>query len=141
MKNQPPAPCKEGDRIELIQMASDDPCPIPAGTRGTVISVCFFQNSHQITVDWDAPRSLSLVCPPDQFRILPPEREYTMDVKLFTSIRVKATSQEEAERMIQSALDGAEANFGAWETSGDPILSTVSTDGTPDLIEIDGEAV
>ncbi|SFU98797.1 hypothetical protein SAMN04488527_1742 [Aliiroseovarius crassostreae] len=64
-----------------------------------------------------------------------------MDVKLFTSIRVKATSQEEAERMIQSALDGAEANFGAWETSGDPILSTVSTDGTPDLIEIDGEAV
>lgn len=64
-----------------------------------------------------------------------------MDVKLFTSIRVKATSQEEAERMIQSALDGAEANFGAWVTSGDPILSTVSTDGTPDLIEIDGEAV
>lgn len=141
MESRPQAPCKEGDRIELIQMASDDPCPIPAGTRGTVISVCFFQNRHQITVDWEAPRSLSLVCPPDQFRVLPKEREFTMDVKMFATIRVTATSQDEAARLIQQALDGTEANFGAWERSGDPILSTVSTDGTPDLIEIDGEAV
>lgn len=68
-------------------------------------------------------------------------REYTMDVKLFATVTVTASTQDEAERKIKEALDGAEAHFGAWEDNGDPILSTVSTDGTPVLMEIDGEAV
>lgn len=66
--------------------------------------------------------------------------EYAFDVKMFATIRVRASSQGEALKMLRQALDCASANLGAWD-NGDPILCEASLDGDPDLIEIDGEAV
>lgn len=67
------APCKVGDRIRLINMP-DDPHPIPAGTEGTVLSAdpSAFRRSGewQISVKWDAPRSLSLIWPVDSFEVI-----------------------------------------------------------------------
>lgn len=50
-----------GTRIELLHMP-DDPNPIPPGTRGTVRKARRIPGlGTQIEVDWDIPRSLSLV--------------------------------------------------------------------------------
>ena len=68
----PTPPCEKDDRIELIQMG-DDPCPIPTGTKGTVTALGYFQGAFNIDVKWDNGRTLSLVCPPDTFRIIPTE--------------------------------------------------------------------
>ena len=71
------APCKEGDRIELIAMPND-PDPIPAGAQGTVaMDPVWVQDSWQVVVTWDGnvKRSLSLCVPPDVFRILPAAKE------------------------------------------------------------------
>lgn len=61
-----------GDRIELVHMP-DDPCPIEPGTTGTVRSVTEFLGRAQVSVEWDAPRSLSLCIPPDVVRVLSKE--------------------------------------------------------------------
>lgn len=69
---QEPCPIpKEGDRIRLVRMGAD-PCPLPRGLLGTVIAVChgFQDDTTQLTVDWDAPRSLSLVLPEDRVDIV-----------------------------------------------------------------------
>lgn len=69
--------------------------------------------------------------------------EYMFDVKLFASIRVKATTERWARDMLKDAIDCATANLGEWP-NGDPIICEVSLDDEPDnnpLIEIDGEAV
>lgn len=67
-----------GDRIEVISMPQE-PDPIETGKRGTVLNVVdtdgLARGSHQIWVDWDCgedevPRTLSLIVPPDQFRIV-----------------------------------------------------------------------
>ncbi|SCW95349.1 DUF4314 domain-containing protein [Ancylobacter rudongensis] len=67
-------PCKIGDEIVLVFMGND-PCPIPPGTRGRVRSVnklLFCQSDrYQIMVDWQIERSLMLVWPADQFRVVP----------------------------------------------------------------------
>jgi hypothetical protein len=64
---------KPGDRIELIRMP-DDPHPVATGTRGTVTNVNLVKLGReeftQVGVDWDDGRSLMLVSPPDEFRIL-----------------------------------------------------------------------
>lgn len=65
---------KVGDRIELLSMP-DDPYPIEPGTTGTVTRVSDLltygpKPCHQVSVDWDAPRSLSLCIPPDSVRII-----------------------------------------------------------------------
>lgn len=65
------APCKAGDPIRLVSMGADEPDPIPSGTTGIVQSVCPMQGTWSVSVDWDAPRSLSLVCPADTFVVLP----------------------------------------------------------------------
>lgn len=71
-------PCKAGDRIELIAMPND-PAPIPAGTRGTVVMApTWFQNNWQICVKWEVKRSLNLCSPPDLFRVLPKEEHDQM---------------------------------------------------------------
>lgn len=58
-------PFDEGDRIELVSM-TNDPDPIPAGSKGTVaMKPGWFQNAWQVTVEWDSGRALSLVVPPD----------------------------------------------------------------------------
>jgi len=60
-----------GKRIRLLEMGADDPCPIPAGTTGTVQRVSNpFPDQTQIGVKWDIPRSLSLVVPPDRFEVI-----------------------------------------------------------------------
>lgn len=65
---------KVGDRIELLSMP-DDPCPIESGTTGTVTDVTGPwpfgpRPSYQVSVDWDAPRSLLLCIPPDRVRVI-----------------------------------------------------------------------
>jgi hypothetical protein len=71
----------KGDRIELVEMGLErdgrpDPHPIEAGATGTVHNVVgmdwYGEKSHHISVDWDehVGRTLSLVCPPDTYRII-----------------------------------------------------------------------
>lgn len=67
-----------GDRIELLAMGVEkdgrpDPAPMTPGSRGTVRRVVqIIGDLHQIAVDWDpeVERSLALVVPPDDFRII-----------------------------------------------------------------------
>lgn len=56
--------------------------------------------------------------------------EYAFDLKLTASIRVKATSFEEAVKMLKEEFDCADANFGAWP-NGDPITGEVSLSEEP----------
>ena len=61
-----------GRRIRLLDMP-DDPCPVPAGTTGTVRRVIDFPGpggKKQIDVDWDVKRSLMLITPPDRFVVI-----------------------------------------------------------------------
>lgn len=67
-----------GDRIELIAMP-EEPDPIEPGRQGTVTEIVdtdwLERGTHQIWVKWDCaddeiPRNLSLVVPPDRFRIV-----------------------------------------------------------------------
>ena len=63
---------KVGDRIRLIQMGAD-PCPIEPGSEGTVLNATtppYSMGELQIMVKWDSGRTLSLVCPPDQFAVI-----------------------------------------------------------------------
>ena len=70
-----------------------------------------------------------------------PQTEYAFDVKLFATIRVKATSEAEARTLLRKQVDAADTNFGAWP-NGDPIIGEASVDDDhPELIEINGEAV
>lgn len=72
------APCRPGDRIELLSMG-DDPCPIDPGERGTVLSVNggFYRNiKFTITVKWDNNRSLALVWPTDKLAVLADEEQF-----------------------------------------------------------------
>jgi hypothetical protein len=57
----------------------EEPDPIETGRQGTVLEVVdtdgLKRGSHQIWVKWDCaddeiPRNLSLIVPPDQFRIV-----------------------------------------------------------------------
>lgn len=73
---EPPPTVAPGSRIRLIAMG-DDPDPIPVGAEGTVIDSALIQTLgadpyEQVTVAWDNGRSLHLVCPPDQYLVLPP---------------------------------------------------------------------
>lgn len=73
---------KAGDRIELVLMPND-PAPIEPGTCGTVTNV---SGPHrlgrgeptftQVSVKWDSGRTLSLVLPPDEVRLVGVERNY-----------------------------------------------------------------
>ncbi len=71
-----PAPCAIGDLIELLEMP-EDPCPIPVGTKGRVMGVQQLVWHHgaefQIMVEWEIPRSLSMIHPKDKFRVLKKE--------------------------------------------------------------------
>jgi len=59
-------PFAPGDRIVLDQMV-DDPDPIPAGTTGTVVLCTDLHDGHwQVVVQWDCPRLLTLIVPPDR---------------------------------------------------------------------------
>ena len=78
-RHNPSDPCAVGDRIELDEMGlcpfsgNADPCPIPAGTQGTVTFVSYLQRGEwQIGVKWDVERSLMLIYPIDRFHIITP---------------------------------------------------------------------
>lgn len=69
-----------GQKIRLVKMAND-PCPIEPGTTGTVRKVVPQSLPRgdvndcttfwtQVWVDWDAPRSLMLIIPPDEVEII-----------------------------------------------------------------------
>jgi hypothetical protein len=66
--------------------------------------------------------------------------EYAFDIKLLAAVRVKATSEREARRMLNDYLQAADCNFGAWP-DGSPILAEASIDGEADLYEVNGEAI
>lgn len=70
---------QKGDRIELVSMGLEsdgrpDPAPMEPGAKGTVrgIQKLWVDEQYQISVDWDPEvgRSLCLVSPPDQYRII-----------------------------------------------------------------------
>ncbi|MCS6496740.1 hypothetical protein NX905_21080 [Burkholderia thailandensis] len=59
--------------------------------------------------------------------------EYLFDVKLLSSLRVRAASEVEARLKIAELLDCASANFG--ELDGQPVIGEASIDGEAYLIE------
>lgn len=59
---------KKGTRVVLHSM-SDDPNPIPKGTKGTVE---FVDDIGGIFVNWDNGRKLSLIVGIDSFSIISP---------------------------------------------------------------------
>ena len=63
-----------GDRIECDSM-TDDPDPIPRGTRGTVTRASVHDlgdgEREHFTVRWDTGRTLHLVVPPDSAHRIP----------------------------------------------------------------------
>jgi hypothetical protein len=65
---------QQGDRIELVAMP-DDPNPVRKGTRGTVREVMLEYPRYDQTVlavDWDDGRTLNVVLPPDQIKLVTP---------------------------------------------------------------------
>lgn len=67
--------------------------------------------------------------------------EYAFDLKLDVSLRVRASSYEQAVKKLRRKLDCANANFGAWD-NGDPILAEASLNYDPPkdaLYEFDGD--
>lgn len=83
---RPPAPCQSNDRIRLIQMGLDDPCPIPPGATGTVRNCHFFEGKWQVSVRWDTHRSLRLVWPVDQFEIIERPRSNYWSIQVDPSV-------------------------------------------------------
>ncbi len=77
--------------------------------------------------------------PPGQF-VQEETREFAFDMTLQCALRVKASSIEEARRIIRASINCVEANLGIWP-SGSPILAEVSVNGAMDVFEVDGEPV
>lgn len=68
---------KPGQRIQCVRMG-DDPDPIPAGSRGTVLKVQQHDlgdgiETH-VTVAWDNERTLALIGPIDTWTVLTAEK-------------------------------------------------------------------
>ena len=57
---------KEGMRVELISM-SDDPNPVPAGTKGTI---SFIDGMGTIHVEWDNGRVLGIIPGVDRYQLI-----------------------------------------------------------------------
>lgn len=63
--------------------------------------------------------------------------EYLFDVRLFASIRVRATCPAEARKMLAKSLDCETVTLGKWP-DGSPVNAEVSADDDADLIQVDG---
>lgn len=66
---------KAGNRIALVRMGTDEPCPVEPGTLGTVTHVSRHDFGGgdrwtQIDVQWDNGRSLMVCTPPDTVRVV-----------------------------------------------------------------------
>ncbi len=59
-----------GNRIELTAPMVDDPDPIEVGAQGTVTWVGELHEYVQLGVKWDSGRTLGLVAPPDEWKVL-----------------------------------------------------------------------
>ena len=66
----------EGTRICLDSM-ENDPRPIPAGTKGTVITV---DDAGQLFMKWDNGCSLSLIPGEDRFHVIQPEENLSEEM-------------------------------------------------------------
>jgi hypothetical protein len=67
---------KVGDRIRLTKM-DNDPDPIPVGTTGHIKSTSTHTyagvTTTAVSVDWDIPRTLTLIWPEDEFDVIEEE--------------------------------------------------------------------
>ena len=63
--------------------------------------------------------------------------QFTFQVTLLASIRVKAETQAEAELKLRTALEGSYANLGMLDDA--PIVVPIEIEGDLDLIESAGE--
>lgn len=63
--------------------------------------------------------------------------EFTFDMNLRATLRVDAENETQARDMIESALECADSNFGAWP-NGDPITGEAGLRGAPALVSVDG---
>lgn len=64
------APCAKGDTVRLKFMGAD-PDPIAVGTIGEVVGVTDLQYGEwQISMKWESGRTLSMICPPDEFEVV-----------------------------------------------------------------------
>ena len=63
--------------------------------------------------------------------------EYAFEVLLYSHIRVKAHSLQEAKDKLKERLDCATVNLG--EMDDEAIVAEASMEGDPDLFEFDGE--
>lgn len=65
--------------------------------------------------------------------------EYLFDIEIFASIRVRAESEEAAQKLIQQHINCADCNAGSWP-NGDPITfeASVYDDGFS-CVEVDRE--
>lgn len=59
--------CKPKDRVRLIRMNDDDPCPVEPGTTGTINHIDCAGTVH---VKWDNGRSLGLIPGHDEFEVI-----------------------------------------------------------------------
>lgn len=63
-------PCKEGDRVRLIEMM-DDPAPIEPGTKGRVyLPSVQLGDEWVVHVKWDNGLVLNMCVPPDKFEVI-----------------------------------------------------------------------
>ncbi|MCG5220231.1 hypothetical protein [Streptosporangium sp. KLBMP 9127] len=65
----------------------------------------------------------------------PLTREFAFDAKLFTVVRVKALTEEQARSTAVAVVDSLPIDH----TGAGVTVTEVSMDGEPDLIEVDGE--
>lgn len=102
-----------GTRIELIHMG-DDPRPIGAGERGTVVGV---DDIGSIMMRWDSGRSLSLIPGEDSFRALTPEEYYQEKLEKMHSDFISAVNHEVIPKIkwkaFADALENGDAEYTA----------------------------
>lgn len=58
------------------------------------------------------------------------QKSYLFDVTLKVALRVNASSEAEARKILEESLDCADANFGSF-SDGSPILGEASLTGEP----------
>ena len=66
--------------------------------------------------------------------------EYCFDVKLFATLRIRATSAATAQARLANHLDCATVNFGMTE-DGQVLIGEASVDGEPCIVMIDDKEI
>jgi len=63
------------------------------------------------------------------------KHEYLFDVKLFAALRITASNEQDARRILVSVLDCATINCGALP-DGSPLVGEATVDGEFDLVDV-----